>query len=82
MANSTQDGRDTLPLHLDEMGRGTHIPPMKIDAQVRQHLESVMQPFLVSHCDGVFNMLILYNSYTYVHGLGCLYIVWGGSVCV
>ena len=38
---------DTFPLQVDELGRGTHIPPMTIDPQVRQYLESVMKPVLV-----------------------------------
>ena len=47
MALSTTQ-QDTLPPQMDEFGMGIHIPPMKIDPQVRQHLEAVMQPFLVS----------------------------------
>lgn len=59
MAHS-MEGKHALTLHLDELGRGTRIPSMKIDAQVRQHLESVMQPFLVSHCDVGCSIQITY----------------------
>ena len=55
-----QNGKvqDTLPLQLDELGRGQCIPPMKIDPQVRQHLESVLHPILVSHSDEVCSICL------------------------